>query len=122
MTSPKRRFGQRATSPAATTPGAAVQVASHTTPLSIVRPEPSSQAVFGADPDPDHHEVDVEHRTVGEPDPLDAVAALDQHHPDTESDVHPVVTVHLRDHRAHLRAEPPLPLEATLDVAEGRLF
>ena len=35
ITSSKRWFGQRATSPAATTPGAAVQVASHTTPLSM---------------------------------------------------------------------------------------
>ncbi|KAG1648580.1 hypothetical protein GQR58_029726 [Nymphon striatum] len=48
----KRWLGQRATSPAATTPGAARQVASQTTPLSTVRPEPSSHSVLGMTPIP----------------------------------------------------------------------
>ena len=43
-----------------------------------------------------------------EPDALDAVAALDQHHTDAEAHVHAVVAVDVGDHRAHLRTEPPL--------------
>ena len=79
--------------------------------------------MFGRDADADHHEVDVEHRAVGEPDALDAVAALDEHHTDAEAHVHAVVAVHVGDHRAHLRAEPPLERhrqrldEADLDAA-----
>ena len=53
MSSPSNSgFGQRATSPAATTPGAASSVSSHTTPLSSVSPEPSSQSVSGTTPTP----------------------------------------------------------------------
>ena len=107
MTSSKRWFGQRATSPAATTPGAAVQVASHTTPLSIVRPEPSSQSVLGPTPMPTTDQVDVEHRAVGEPDPLDAVAALDEHHADAEAHVHAVVAVEVGDDRRPSRRRAP---------------
>ena len=77
MTSPKRAFGQRAMSPAATTPGAARQVSSHTTPLSRASPEPSSQPVVGAHADADDDDVGVDDRAVGQPHPLDPVAALE---------------------------------------------
>ena len=53
MSCPSNRgFGQRAISPAATTPGAATHSSSHTTPLSIVSPDPSSHAVSGTTPMP----------------------------------------------------------------------
>ncbi len=52
ISSPKRWLGQRATSPAATMPGAARVVASHTSPSSSASPEPSSQPVFGETPMP----------------------------------------------------------------------
>ena len=52
ITSPKRGFGQLATSPAATMPGAARQVSSQRTPSSSVSPEPSSQPMLGTTPTP----------------------------------------------------------------------
>ena len=53
MVSPNRLLGQRAMSPAATTPGAEVaQVASQTTPLSRVIPDDSCQPVSGTTPMP----------------------------------------------------------------------
>ena len=82
ITSPKRRLGQRATSPAATTPGAAAQVASQSTPLSSGEPGVLQPPGVGAHADADDDEVHVEHGAVGEADPLDAVAALDEHHAD----------------------------------------
>ena len=54
---------------------------------------------------PIDHEVDVEHGAVGEADALDAVAALDQHHPDAEAHVDAVVAVHVGHDRAHLGPE-----------------
>ena len=74
----------------------------------MVSPEPSSQLGVRRDADADHDEVDVEHGTIGEPDALDAVAALDEDDTDAEPHVHAVVAVDVGDDRAHLGAEPPL--------------
>ena len=93
ITCPNVRFGQRATSPAATTPGAARHVSSQTTPSSRVRPEPSSHPVTGVTPTPDHHDVGVDRTAVVELDPLDPGAAGQAGHPDTGAHVDPVVAV-----------------------------
>ena len=107
ISSPKRWLGQRATSPAATTPGAARVVASHTTPSSRARPEPSSQPGVRRDADAHDHEVGVDERAVGQPDVLDAVAALEPGDADAEAEVDAVVAVQVAHHRAHLVAERP---------------
>ena len=65
--SPKWGLGHHAMSPAATIPGAASVVASQTTPLSTVRPDPSSQPVVGDHPDADDHDVGGHGGAVGQP-------------------------------------------------------
>ena len=92
-------WSQRATSPAATTPGAAAQVASHTTPSSRARPLPSSQPVTGDTPMP----TTTTSASIDEPSarrtPLDPVAAVDAVDAGAEPEVDAVVAVQVGDER-----------------------
>ena len=93
--SPKVGFGQRATSPAATTPGAARQVSSHDHAVVEREARALEPAGAGRDADADHHDVGVDRAAVAELDPLDPGAALEAGHPDAEAHVDAVVAVHV---------------------------
>ena len=95
-------------SPAATTPGAASRVSSHTTPLSSARPEPSSQPVAGVTPMPTTTTSASTTEPSAEPQPLDPVATLEGLDPDAEADVDPVVPVQVGAQRAQVGAHDAL--------------
>ena len=107
ITSPKRGLGHRATSPAATTPGAARQVSSHTTPSSSVSPEPSSQPVFGVTPMP----TTTTSASTAEPSASRTrstrVAAGEPGHADAQAHVDAVVAVQVGAGAADHLAEHP---------------
>ena len=106
IVSPNAGLGQRATSPAATTPGAASNVASHTTPLSSVRPEPSSQSVLGATPTPTTTTSASTDGAVVEQDPFDALGTFEPRDPDAGAQVDAVVAVQRREGVAERGPEP----------------
>ena len=87
-------------------PGAASSVSSHTTPLSSVRPEPSSHSVAGTTPTPTTTTSASTALPSARRTPLDPAVALDAGDTHAEAQVDAVVAVQLTAHRPELGPSP----------------